>query len=123
MSLEAPVLDALERAPYLFYIDARTAVFAVIGTPENLVAADYGSIACDKLTVDIYKKTTAYPLTTGWENLSGGGPPASVWSFADQGEIATTEDNWNPTVATSNRVTCAGSSSITGMIAGTPGEQ
>jgi hypothetical protein len=53
------------------YLDTRCAIFTCNGNPENVIAANTGSLALSD-DGNVYKKTTD-DVDTGWINLSGGG--------------------------------------------------
>lgn len=68
-----PVLDLISaQQPSIYYIDQGVGLFASLGSPEGAIACNRGSVACDVLSGDVYRKTTNL-VNTGWVLASGGG--------------------------------------------------
>lgn len=67
-----PTIDLSVRNPVILYMDDGTAVFPCLGNPEGVIVANRGSIACDRNSGDLYRKTTNN-VSTGWVAIAGGG--------------------------------------------------
>lgn len=67
-----PTIDMSVRNPVILYMDDGTAVFPCLGNPEGIITANRGSIACDRNSGDLYRKTTN-GVSTGWVAIAGGG--------------------------------------------------
>lgn len=67
-----PTIDMSVRNPVILYMDDGTAVFPCLGNPEGVITANRGSIACDRNSGDLYRKTTN-GVSTGWVAIAGGG--------------------------------------------------
>lgn len=76
-----PILDQNTPQSYIPYLATGTGVFSANGSPEGVQNGGIGSIYTDLLTGNLYTKTTAYALLTGWV-LSGGGGVGTVTSFS-----------------------------------------
>lgn len=74
------ILDQNTPQSYIPYLATGTGVFSASGSPEGVQKGGIGSIYTDLTTGDLYTKTTAYALNTGWVLVGGGGGSGTVTS-------------------------------------------
>lgn len=74
------ILDQNTPQSYIPYLATGTGVFSASGSPEGIQNGGIGSIYTDLTTGDLYTKTTAYALNTGWVLVGGGGGSGTVTS-------------------------------------------
>lgn len=74
------ILDQNTPQSYIPYLATGTGVFSASGSPEGVQNGGIGSIYTDLTTGDLYTKTTAYALNTGWVLVGGGGGSGTVTS-------------------------------------------
>lgn len=64
-----PPIDLADRAPVLFYLDDGVAIFKGVGSPEGVIYAAPGA-ECRNELGQVFTKTTASSLNTGWEQTA-----------------------------------------------------
>lgn len=70
----------------ILYLSTALVIMDGEGSPEGVVNAALGSLYCDKLTGNYYKKGSAIGTLTGWASFGGGGGGGSIG-----GSIASTQ--------------------------------
>ena len=101
-----PSIDLLSnRQPSIYYVEIGVAIIPCSGSPNNVIAANRGSLALDITTGNAYLKTTN-TVATGWVIVGSGGagnpsPPNFSVQFNSGGVfLGDAEFLYNPTTNT-----------------------